>query len=173
LGWIQALSFIVAGLLTLAFAIGVRRTLRSQQSSTGGPLLIGLHAVALIAAGVFVTDPAAGYPSGTPPKIENASLAGVLHNLAAGIGFPAIMAACLVFARWFAARTEQGWAFYSATSGVVVLIAVILANYGFPRIGGLADFSGLFQRISVVCGWTWLTSFAIYLLFLRSLRPTS
>jgi hypothetical protein len=61
-----------------------------------------------------------------------------------------LVAACLVLARWFAARRERAWAFYSAVSGVVVLITVILASYGFPRTEGLGELGGLFQRISVV-----------------------
>jgi hypothetical protein len=167
-GWIQSLNFIVASLLTLAFAVGVRRVLRLEMRSIWGPLLIGLWAVGLIGAGIFVTDPTAGYPPGTPAKIENPSVPGILHNLSAGLGFPALVVACLVFARWFAARRERGWAFFSALSGVFLLISVVLASYAFPRTEGLGLFGGLFQRIAVVCGWGWLTALAIYLLMKRS-----
>ena len=167
-GWIQILNFVVAGLLTLAFAVGARRVLQLQKGSTWGPLLIGLYAVGLLGAGVFVTDPDAGYPPGTPTKIQDPSLHGVLHNLSAGLGLPALLAACFVFARWFAARSERGWALYSALSGAVFLITVVLASYGFPRTEGLGEVGGLFQRISVVCGWVWLTALAIYLLIERS-----
>src|SRR5215831_19562279 len=68
-GWIQILNFVLSGLLTLAFAVGVRRVLQPQKGSTWGPLLIGLYAVGLLGAGVFVTDPDAGYTPGTPTKI--------------------------------------------------------------------------------------------------------
>src|SRR5262249_24094762 len=47
-GWIQSLSFLVAGVLTLAFAVGVRRVLRPEMRSIWGPLLIGLWAVGLL-----------------------------------------------------------------------------------------------------------------------------
>ena len=167
-GWIQVLNFVLAGLLTLAFAIGLRRVLRSRNGSIWGPLLIGLYAVGLLGAGVFVTDPDAGYPPGTPAKIQDPSLHGVLHNLSAGLGLPALLAAAFVFARWFAARDERGWALYSTVSGAVFLISIVLASYGFPRTGGLGEVGGLFQRISVVCGWVWLTALAIYLLIERS-----
>jgi len=167
-GWIQILNFVIAGLLTMAFAVGVRRVLRPQNGSTWGPLLIGLYAVGLLGAGLFVTDPDAGYPPGTPAKIEDPSLHGVLHNLSAGLGLPALLAACFVYARWFAARNERGWALYSAVSGAVFLISIVLASYGFPRTGGLGEVGGLFQRVSVVSGWVWLTALAIYLLIERS-----
>jgi Protein of unknown function (DUF998) len=169
-GWIQILNFVVAGLLTLAFAVGVRRVLQPQKVSSWGPLLIGLYAVGLLGAGVFVTDPDAGYPPGTLAKIQDPSVHGILHNLSTGLGFPALLAACFVFARWFAARGERSWALYSAMSGAVFLISVVLASYGFPRTEGLGEVGGLFQRISVVCGWVWLTALAIYLLIERAAK---
>jgi hypothetical membrane protein len=162
-GWVQSLNFIVAGLLMLAFAVSVRQVLRLEMRSIWGPLLIGLWGVGLIGAGIFVTDPDIGYPPGTPYPIQ-VSMHGALHNLSAGLGFPALVAACLVFARWFAVRRERGWAFYSAVSGVVLLITVILASYGFRHPEGLGSFGGLFQRIAVICGWGWLAALAIRLL---------
>jgi len=166
-GWIQSLNFIVASLLTLAFAIGVRRVLRLEMRSIWGPLLIGLWAVGLMGAGIFVTDPDIGYPPRTPYPIP-ASMHGILHNLSAGLQFPAGILACLVFARWFAVRRQRGWAFSSAISGVVLLISVVLASYAFPRAfpqtEGLGSLGGLFQRIAAVCGWGWLTALAIHLL---------
>ena len=163
-GWIQRLNFLVASLLTLAFAVGARRILRPQQGSFWGPSLIGLWAVGLLGAGLFVTDPTAGYPPGTPAKIPDPSVHGILHNLAAGLGFPALVAACVVLARRFAARGQRGWALYSAASGVIVFISTVLASYGFPRTEGLGQFGGLLQRIAVVCGWGWLSALAILLL---------
>jgi hypothetical protein len=167
-GWIQRLNFIVAAVLTLAFAVGVRRVLWPQGASWG-LLLIGLWAVGLLGAGIFLTDPTAGYPPGTPAKLPDPSMHGSLHNLAAGLGFPALVAACLVFARRFAARGQRGWALYSTVSGIVLFVLTVLAGYGFPRTEGLGEFGGLFQRIAVVCGWGWLTALAI--LLLRSGSP--
>jgi hypothetical membrane protein len=59
-GWVQVANFIVVGLLTLAFAAGLRHTLRPGKGSTLGPLLVGIWAVGLLGAGVFVTDPVSG-----------------------------------------------------------------------------------------------------------------
>src|SRR5262249_44615545 len=39
-GWIQSLNFLVAGGLTLAFALGVRRVLRVEMRSIWGPALL-------------------------------------------------------------------------------------------------------------------------------------
>jgi hypothetical protein len=69
-GWTQRANFLVAGGLTLAFAIGLRRALRPLGGSTWGPLLVGAHAIGLLGAGIFVTDPVSGYPPGTPNHLE-------------------------------------------------------------------------------------------------------
>jgi hypothetical protein len=37
----------------------------------------------------------------------------------------------------------------------------VLAGYGFGRTGVLSEVAGLFQRISVGAGWTWLTVLAL------------
>src|SRR5919107_4145856 len=41
-GWVQSASFVVAGLLTLAFFVGLRRALEQGKGSTWGPLLVGV-----------------------------------------------------------------------------------------------------------------------------------
>ena len=64
LGWIQMANFIVVGALYLACAMAMGRVLLSGRGATWGPRLIGVFGVCLIAAGVFVADPANGYPTG-------------------------------------------------------------------------------------------------------------
>src|SRR5918998_980221 len=39
-GWVQIASFLVSGMLTLAFAVGLRRTLRPGPGAAAGPLLV-------------------------------------------------------------------------------------------------------------------------------------
>ena len=65
-GWMQVTNFIVVGLLALAFSAGLRRTLRPGKGSTLGPLLVGIWAVGLLGARVFLTDPVNGSPPGSP-----------------------------------------------------------------------------------------------------------
>jgi hypothetical protein len=64
LGWIQITNFIISGLLVIACAVGIRKTLHSGRGGTWGPLLMGGYGVGLIAAGIFVPDPALGFPPG-------------------------------------------------------------------------------------------------------------
>jgi hypothetical membrane protein len=165
-GWTQIANFVVAGLLTLAFAIGLRRVLRPGKGSTWGPLLVGVWAVGLLGAGVFVTDPVSGYPPGTPGRLSGYSWHGALHDLFSLSAFVALSAACFVFGRRFAARGERGWATYSAVTGVIFMGAFILSSAGFGQAEGLVDLAGLFQRVVVAVGFGWLTLLAVR--FLRS-----
>ncbi|MEU8300875.1 DUF998 domain-containing protein [Micromonospora sp. NPDC048909] len=159
-GWTQTVNFLVCGLLTLAFAIGVRRALRPGRAATWGPLLIGVWAVGLLVAGAFTTDPVSGYPAGTPDAPTAYSTSGALHD---GVGFPALIVAFFVFTRRFAGQRRRGWAIYSALTGLAFLAGFILASAGFSQTAGLVDLAGLYQRITIVIGLLWLTLLAVHL----------
>lgn len=163
-GWTQTANFLVAGLLTLAFAVGLRRASEPPEDSSWGPRLVGAWAVGLIGAGIFVTDPISGYPLGTPDRLLRNSWHGALHDLFSLLAFAALGAACLVFGRRFARRGERGWAVYSAVSGIVFVGAFILSSAGFAQVAGLVDLAGLLQRVSVTVGFGWLTMLAVRLL---------
>jgi hypothetical protein len=162
-GWVQSTNFVVTGLLTLAFAWGLRLALWSGKGSTWGPLLVGVWAIGLLGAGVFVTDPVSGYPPGTPDVVPY-TWHGALHDLFSGPAFVALSAACFVFGRRFAARGERGWAIYSAASGLVFAVGFVLASAGFGQAEGLVDVAGLLQRAAVTVGFGWLTLLAVHLL---------
>jgi hypothetical membrane protein len=160
-GWVQSANFIVAGLLTLAFSVGLRRAFRPPDGSTWGPLLVGAWAIGLLGAGLFVTDPVSGYPPGIPDRLSGYSWHGALHDLFSLAAFVALAAACFVFGRRFAARGERGWATYSYATGVVFLGAFILSSVGFGQADGLVDLAGLFQRVAVSGGFGWLALLAV------------
>jgi len=137
LGWVQISNFVVSGLLFATAAVGMRRVLRPGRGGTWGPRLIGAVGVGMIAAGVFVADPADGFPPGTPPGRPDAlSWHGSLHFIAAGVAFLALIVACFVFARRFAARRQRGWAAYSAATGVV-FFAAWSALFAWPDNDGV------------------------------------
>jgi len=163
-GWMQVANFIVAGLLTLAFALGLRLALQSQRGSTWGPLLIALWGIGLLGAGIFVTDPVSGYPSGTPDLLLNPTTHGALHDQFSLAGFLALTAACFVFASHFARRGERGWTVYSIVTGILFPIGIFLASAAFSQNESLVAFGGLIQRLTVTIAWTWLTLLAIHLL---------
>jgi hypothetical membrane protein len=165
-GWTQRANFLVTSLLVLAFAVGLRRELRPLGGSTWGPLLVGACAVGLLGAGIFVADPMNGYPPGTPDERLDYSTHGVLHDLFSTLVFLGLPVACFVFGSWFAARGKRGWATYSVFTGVVFLGAFILSSAGFGQAERLVDLAGLFQRVTLIVGFGWLTLLAVC--FLRS-----
>ncbi|MFO8059565.1 MAG: DUF998 domain-containing protein [Bacillota bacterium] len=167
-GWTQAGNFIVTGLLTLAFAVGLHRALRPG-STRWGALLIGACAIGLLGAGAFVADPRSGYPPGTPATPQAYStVPGTLHDLFSSLVFFGLPIACFVFARLFSRWGERSWSRYSVGTGVTFLLMFILTSVGFAQVEGLVDVAGLLQRITLTVGWAWLTALAI-----RMLRVTS
>ncbi|MFC5822688.1 DUF998 domain-containing protein [Nonomuraea insulae] len=159
-GWIQAATFIVAGLLTLALAVGLRRALKGFW----GPALVGVWGLHLVGAGIFTTDPMSGYPPGTPDLLQEYSgLPAELHDLISLVGFAAIPVACVVFAVRFARTRELGWAAYSAASAVAFGTAFVLCNMAFAQNPSLVAYGGLFQRIAVTVWWVFLTLLAVRL----------
>jgi hypothetical protein len=152
---VQTVNFLVAGSLTVAFAIGLatRQGVRRKL----GAILVGVWGVGLVGAGLFVTDPVSGYPPGTPPLPEDMSTAGALHDLFSVPAFLALSAACFVLA-W---GEGWRWAVYSVLSGIAVFVAFAVSGAGFSQTESVVDVAGLWQRISVVTGWTWLVVLAV------------
>jgi hypothetical membrane protein len=153
LGWIQIANFVVAGLLAIAFAVGSRRVLHPGQAARWGPRLLGLYGIGLVAGGLFVADPGAGFPPGAPQGApEQLSWHGALHAVAPPLAFLSLIAACVVLARRFAAAGERGWVRYSIATAVacVVLIA-------------WADLDSLSWRLAlaVTVGWAWVSATAV------------
>ncbi|NEA36587.1 DUF998 domain-containing protein [Streptomyces sp. SID13031] len=147
LGWVQIVNFVVSGLLFLTCAIGIRRVLRGHRGGTWGPLLIGTFGVAQIGGGVFVADPALGFPAGTGDGApESVSWHSTVHGLAFAIGMIALITVCFVIARAFAASGDRGWSRYSTFTGIA-----------FVALGGLGAGLGDWRivALAVVLGWGW------------------
>lgn len=151
-GWIQIGNFLVSGVLVLAGGIGVRRLLRGGKAGTWGPALLALYGIGLVGAGIFSADPGRGFPPGTPDATAMTS-SGVLHFVFGGIGFYALIAACFVFARRFAAEGPQGWALYSIVTG-----AAFLAAFAGIASGSTAVLVMLTFYMAVAWIWIWHTA---------------
>jgi hypothetical protein len=161
-GWIQIANFVVSGVLILGLAIATRRLLHPGRAGTWGPLLIGLFGLGLIAGGVFVADPALGFPPGAPEGISaDPSWHATAHNFAPVIAVNAAILACFVFVRRFTGLRRWGWAAYCAATGVAVPLIVMwpapVDRYGVPE--------GLSIRLAVGVGlaFVWAASIAIQL----------
>jgi hypothetical membrane protein len=160
-GWTQIANFVVCGLLITAFAFGLRRRMTAGRGATWGPRLIGIVGIGLVIAGVFVTDPALGYPPGGPAGLtESSSAHGSIHLLGALLVFAGLPAAAIVFYRRFGTVPARGgMRMYSLATAILMLAFFIAANVA-AATEGLRGVAGLLQRASVVTGWAWITVLA-------------
>jgi hypothetical protein len=157
LGWIQITNFIVTGLLVIAGAIGLRRLAQTDKRLRRGALLLGIYGLGVLGGGVFVTDPALGFPPGTPDTYpQTMSWHGLLHFIFGQIGFLALIVASFVYARYFAANRFRGWAIFSALTGALFLFAIFatVATAG----GNGAVWALLALYIAIVLAWVWLSA---------------
>lgn len=159
LGWIQIANFVVTGLMVVACAAGVRRSLAGGRGATWAPILIGLYGAGLIAAGIFVADPMNGFPAGAPAgRPETITVHGLLHIASAGIGFTGLVAACFVVARRFAADGSRARMWFSIVTGVVFLGAFAGVASGSSSPVVIAAF-----WVALLLAWGWMASLSIYL----------
>jgi Protein of unknown function (DUF998) len=164
-GWLQIANFVVSGLLILAFAFGLRRLVSSGRASRWGPILVGLVGLGMVVSGVFVTDPALGYPPGAPPGLtQNPSWHGVLHLVGAFFVFGGLPAAAFVFARRFGAEADRPWMIYSTASAVGLLLFYFAATVAASSAGSLNSVAGLLQRVSIGIGFAWIALLAARLM---------
>lgn len=156
LGWIQVAAFVVSGLLYLGFAAGIGQTLRHGLAAVSGPPLIGGFGAGLVLAGVFLPDPAFGFPAGSPDGAAvPASWHAAVHDLMALVVFGCLVSSTVVFAHWFALRHDPVRATCCAVTGGVVLTLVVVS--ADPAMTSEA------LRAAVLVGWGWASWLAIRL----------
>ena len=153
-GWVQDLNFVFYGVLTLAFAEGLRR---SGAANRSGVVLLAVAGLGLLVIGVFRTDPVLGYPDG---QLAVVTAGGLVHNLGALVVFVAFPAAALVMAF----RACRGWAVFSIATGVLSLVAV---GFFFAAVaaangqdGGDSP-AGLYERLPTYLIGLWQVGFAV------------
>lgn len=163
LGWIQITNFVLAGALVLASAFGLRRALHPGRTSTWGPRLIATYGAALIWAGMFLPDPADGYPAGSQTPGQP-SWHGVLHTIGPVVASLALIAACVVFARRFLAKRRRGWAVYCV---LTALVSLVLTSAATPA----DDFRLMFA--GGVVTWLWASVITAHVRGTLRPRPTT
>jgi len=157
LGAIQVASFIICGVSIIGFALAFRRS-PTPAGGRSTPLLLSIVGAALLLAGIFITDPAPGYPAGN--HSPTTTLHGVIHLVASVLVFTSLPVACFVMARRYAQSRLPMWAAYSIASGI--LMWAFLFAFGLSNVkGGPA---GLFERMAITTGWTWISLQALRLL---------
>ncbi len=123
LGWLQIANFVVAGVLTVAGAAGLRRVLPGKWA----PRLVAVNGAGMIAAGVFVMDAGAGNQYGPPAALTWHSFG---HFAAGTVSFIALIAACYVLGRHFSRAGDRRNAVASRVAGTALLAGDLWASGG-------------------------------------------
>ena len=148
-GWIQVANFVAAGALSVGFGVGVRRLLGRGAAA---PLVFG-YGAGLIVTGLFLVDPGAGFPLGTPLDASGLSWHGAVHAIAPPFAFACLAGLCGWFARWFAVRGRPGWSAYSVLTALAAVLLIFLP-------GGAGSVR---SALAVVLTSAWLTGLAVVL----------
>ena len=140
-GWIQVTNFILAGILSILFSMGMARVLTDGPGSRWGPRFCALFGIGLVIGGIFTADPALGFPVGAPE--------GYPSHLTSGL---------LVIARRFAAEGLRRTAVVSRIAAAVCLVLSVPVGPGFS----------IRLFVAVAVAFACVAGYALYLL--RQLR---
>jgi hypothetical protein len=157
LGWLQIANFLVTGVLTVVGASGLRRALHGTPGGPWAPRLIRVSGLGLIAAGMFVMDPADGFPVGTPAGMPSALTWHSYGHMAAGtVAFAALIAACYVLGHHFGRAGNRRYAVASRLAGTALLV-----GNGWAMSGGRAG--SLTLAVGAITAMLWVSAVATHL----------
>lgn len=160
-GWVQRTNFLATGILMLACSRGLGRLPADHPAaSRWGARLVGLYAIGLVGAGVFVTDPVE-YGAPEPGIAMEPSQRGMLHGLFSLQVFATLGMAGLGYASRFARTRKPAWAVTSALTGVLVPGGLVVFGHALSQDGGLRPVAGLIQRLAICAGWSWVSALAL------------
>jgi hypothetical protein len=175
-GGTQVTNFAITGALYAAAAAGLSRAAGSLAGTAAGPGRAGVAAAAATAAGLmgaaaFPTDPVSGYPPGSPDTTVPPSRAGTAHILMSTGVFLGLPAAALGAGVRALRQGQAGWGLYGVGTAVSMLATAVAAGTGLSQSPRLVGVAGLFQRVSIVTGFAWLTALAGRALSQLGARP--
>jgi hypothetical membrane protein len=151
-GWIQMANLVLSGAMVIAFSVGLHRSSPSRWA----PRLTATYGLGLVASGLLVADPSAGYPVGMPAPAAP-TWHGIGHFVAGGIGFAAFIAACFVLARTFRRSGARGLAWWSRLTGIAFTAAFVGISSGSSSPAVILAFVA-----AVIAAWAWLAGVAMH-----------
>ena len=108
----------------------------------------------MVIGGIFKADPALGFPAGAPEGIpEQITTHAMIHAFAPPLSFLALIGACLVIARRFAAEGLHRAALLTRIVAAVCFVLSVPVGPGFSI--------RLFAAVTL--GFAWITGYALYL----------
>src|SRR5215210_2723852 len=141
-GWVQQVNFVVFGLLTVAFAVGLHLGLRPTRWGVIGPSLLVLSGMALVWAAVLpLREDAAGVTYGPGLHI----VGGMTYFLSSALGLIVVSRRLAVDPRF---RQLGGYALTAGITGVALF--VLMGAFVVPEDAPLHAWAGLAQRIVIL-----------------------
>lgn len=141
-GWVQQANFVVFGVLTLAFAIGLHRGLRRTRAGFAGPGLLLASGVGLLLAAAF---PLREDTTGATFDPGGHMVAGLMFFASSAIGLVVLSQRL---------RRDPAWrdlAGYTLVAGIVAAAGfVVMGAVVMPDDAPLHDWAGLAQRLVVL-----------------------
>ena len=159
LGWIHVLVLVLTGLMVGAAAAGVVRQRRAVRVNAASGWFLCVCAAGLVGAGLFIADPADGFPVGTPPGPTVTPSCHTLHIVFGGIGFLGLITACLILAWQFRGQRQLNWTIFSLITGVLFFAAFA----GIATGGAASNAAVLAFTAAVILAWTWLALVSAHL----------
>ncbi|WP_158578991.1 DUF998 domain-containing protein [Spongiactinospora rosea] len=154
--WLLTTTFVLGGLLLIAFAAGLRRVLHPGADGRWVPILLAVCGLSFIAAGVIPTDPALGYP---PGQVSVVTVAGRVHGLIGLVLFACLSASAFVLARRLRLRSRT-WGRFSRACGLLVIVLAVVAGsvYRLEVAGVLRQApAGLLEHGALLVAFCWIT----------------
>lgn len=141
-GWVQQVTFVVFGVLTMLQAVGLHRAIAPSRGGFAGPALLFLTGVGAVVSGAFpLREDAAGATYDPGGHMAG----GMLFFLGSPVAF------LLLSVRL---RRDPSWrplAPYALASGIALVgSALVMSTLVIPDEGPLHDWAGLAQRLVVL-----------------------
>ena len=131
-GWLMVATFIISGLLTVLFAMGVWQA----SGPWIGALLFGLYGIGLVLAGVFPAPAGMGFPPGTPDDLMPVMDRGaIMHSVAFMVAFSSLIVASFVMAMHFWFADAMMPALLLAIAGIAMPLLIGLGMAGIILTG--------------------------------------
>lgn len=150
-GVVQRANFVVLGLLNAVAATALRSALPGRRGWAAA-VLLAVHGLGQIVAGLFTLDPSNGFPEGAPAGLpETVSTHGNLHGAGFGLSMTTWVLLLLVLARRHSKAAERGWAAASiaCATGLLVTAACLMTDFGTVLLYVVLTLSWLFTGATV------------------------
>ncbi len=141
-GWLQQVNFVVFGVLTIAFAVGLHVWIKRRRWGVAGPALLAASGVGALISAIFpLREDAAGETYDPGGHL----VGGMMFFLASAVGLIVLSRRLRHDERW------RGLAGYALGAGIAIVACFpVMSLLVIPDGAPLNDLAGLAQRVIVL-----------------------